>query len=173
MRNSAVARNWPQVRLRNCRFAPNWAVLLGSLRLWETASATVLLIEIDASCEKAKTCPKHRTQLSCCWKLASKHSAHLLFCFKLTRIVGKPKPVKDAVQKLSCISNFAWNHTAQLWFCFKLVRIVSKLKLVRNSVRNSFFCSKLASKHSAQLSFCLELVSLIKPPDKIFSLFDL
>ena len=97
VRNSAVARNWPQVRLRNCRFAPNWNVLLGTLSLWETACATVLLIELDAFCEKAKTCQKHRAQLCCCSKLASKHSAQLSFCFKLTRIVGKPKPVKNAV----------------------------------------------------------------------------
>ena len=34
-------------------------------------------------------------------------------------------------------------------------------------------CSKLASKQRVQLSFCLELLSLVKQPDKIFSLFDL
>ena len=30
MRNGAVARNWPQVTLCNCRFPTNWRVLVES-----------------------------------------------------------------------------------------------------------------------------------------------
>ena len=30
VRNRAVTRNWPLVRLRNCRFASDWVALLGS-----------------------------------------------------------------------------------------------------------------------------------------------
>ena len=124
VRNHAVARNWPQVRLCNCRFASNWTVLLGRKSLYETACATVLFIEIGSFCYKAKTCPKNRAQLSCCSNLASKHSTQLSFCFKLARIVRKPKPVKKAAQNFraqrSCCSKLAQNHAAELSFCFKL-----------------------------------------------------
>ena len=44
--NPAVARNWTRIALRNCRFASNWPVIIGSLSLWETQCATVLLLEL-------------------------------------------------------------------------------------------------------------------------------
>ena len=97
VRNRAVARNWPQIRLRKCRFAPNWAVLLRSYSLWETACATVLLIQIGAFCYKAKCCAKHRAQLSCCSKFASKHSAQQSFCLKWATFYIKLKLVQNAI----------------------------------------------------------------------------
>ena len=106
MRNGADAKSWPQVTLCNFRFASNWPVLLESERLLETARATVLLIKIGDFSEKAKTCPKHRAQLSCCLKLASKHSAQPPFCFKLGRIVRKLKPVRNSVH--NCPVNQNW-----------------------------------------------------------------
>ena len=139
MRNRAVARNWPQVTLRHCRFPCNWISLLGKWSLWETPCGTVLLIEIGAFCYKAKTSPKHRAELSCCSKLASKHSAQLSFCFKLARKVMKPKPVKNAVQNFRsqrfCCLKLAPNHTTPLSFCFKLAHIVTKVKVEEETVR--------------------------------------
>ena len=58
----------------------------------------------------------------------------------------------------------ASNHTAQLSF-FLEGKAWGKHRVLFSC------CSKLASKHSAQLSFCFELASLVKQPDKIFSLF--
>ena len=112
VRNRAVARNWPQVRLRNCPFAWNWPVLLGSQNLWKTLCKTFLLIEIGPKSQcatvvvlemgdisyKAKTCPKHRAQPCCCSKLAPSQTAQLSFCLKLARIVRKLKPVRNCMR---------------------------------------------------------------------------
>ena len=172
MRNNAVARNWPQVTLRNCRFAPNWAVLWRSQILCKTPCTTFLLLKIgpkshcatvvflemgDIS-QKAKTCPKHRAQQCCCSQLAPSQTAYLWFWSKLCRIVRKLKPVRTCVRscpvnqfdafceqaktcqkhraQISCSSILASSHTVQLSFCLKLARIVTKLTPVRNCARN-------------------------------------
>ena len=106
MRNRAVARNCSQVRLRNCRFASNWPVLLNSLSLSETACATILLIKIGAFCLEAKTCAKHRAQLFCCSKFASKHSAQLSFCLKWATFYIKLKLVENTVRSPAVAQNW-------------------------------------------------------------------
>ena len=90
VRNSAVARNCSQVRLRNCRFAWNWPVLLGSQNLWKTLCKTFLLLEIDPNhtgqlsfCLEGNAWRKQRAQLSFCLKLAPNHNAQLSFGLKL------------------------------------------------------------------------------------------
>ena len=135
MRNGADARSWPQDTLCIFRFASNSPIFLESERLWETARATVLLIKIGDFSEKAKTCPKHSAQLSCSLKLASKHTAQPPFCFKLARIVRKPRLVKKAVNNFRFAQKLAPNHTAQLSFCLKWATFNTKLKLVQNTVR--------------------------------------
>ena len=44
--------------------------------------ATVVLLQIGPYCSEGKACEKHRAQLSCCSKLASKHSAQLSLFLK-------------------------------------------------------------------------------------------
>ena len=51
--------------------------------------ATVVLLQIGPYCSEGKACVKHRAQLSCCSKLASKQSAQLSFCSKLATFVEK------------------------------------------------------------------------------------
>ena len=130
MRNGADARSWPQVTLCDFRVASNWPILLESERLLETARATVLLIKISDFSKKAKTCPKHRAQLSCCLKLALRHTAQPPFCLKLARIVRKPRLVKNAVHNFRFAEKLAPNHTAQPSFCLKWATFLIKLKLV-------------------------------------------
>ena len=81
-----IVRKLKPVRncMRNCPVNQNWWLFL-----------------------KAKTCPKHRAKLSCCLKFPSKHSPQPTFCFKLVRIVRKPKPVQNAVQKFPVARNWS------------------------------------------------------------------
>ena len=113
-----------------------------------------------------KTCKRQRARPCCCLKLAPNHTAQLSFCFKLARIVTKVKFVRNSVRNSFFARNCRQNTLRN--FCFAW-----KVKLQERNRSHFSCCSKLASKHSAQLSFRLQLASLIKQPDKIFSLFDL
>ena len=143
VRNCPAAQNWGQNTLPNCPFASNKPVLLGSQRLW-----------------------KGRAQLSCISKFAPNYTAQLLFSFKLARILRKLKLVRNSVRNSFLARN--WRQNTLRNFCFAW-----KVKLHEKNRSHFPCCSKLVSKHSAQLSFRLQLASLIKQPDKIFSLFDL
>ena len=50
---------------------------------------TFVLLQIGPYCSEGKACVQQRAQLSCCSKLASKHSAQLSFCSKLATFVEK------------------------------------------------------------------------------------
>ena len=112
----------------------------------KTLCATVFLFEIGHFCWKAKTCPKHRAQHSCCSKLASIHSAQLWIRLKLASFVNKQELVKNTVRycpvaekysaQLSCCSKLASEKSAQLSFCLKLVIFVKNLNLVQNTLHN-------------------------------------
>ena len=45
-----------------------------------------------------KTSAKERAELCCCLKLATNDTLQLSFCFKLARIVRKPKLVQQTVR---------------------------------------------------------------------------
>ena len=96
--------------------------------------ATVVLLQMGHFCWKAKTCPKHRAQQSCCWKLASKHSPQLLFCLKLVTFLKKLTLVQNLLRNCPVARNWRQN-TAQLSFCYRLATFVNNLKLVQNTVR--------------------------------------
>ena len=64
----------------------------------KTLCANVVLLQINPYCWEAKACEKRRAQLSCISKFASNHTAQLLFCFKLVRIVRNLKLVRNSVR---------------------------------------------------------------------------
>ena len=99
--------------MHNCPFNQNWCLFL-----------------------KAKSCEKHRAQYSCCSKFASKHSSQPSFCFKLARIVRKPKPVKNAVHNFPVARNWPQITLCNCRFRLKWATFLKKLKLVQNTVRN-------------------------------------
>ena len=118
--NFPVARNWPQMTQRNCRFAWNEPHLLKSLNLSKTSCATVLLLEIDTKtlsatvlllqigpyCYEAKACEKRRAQLFCCSKLAPNHAAQLSLCLKWATFVRKLKLVQNTVRNRAVARNW-------------------------------------------------------------------
>ena len=169
MRKCPVAQNWRENTLRTFRFAWAWGLLITSYNLSKTLCATVLSPEIGVKtlCARlhflelgvfwwhAKTCPKHRAQLSCCPKVASKHCAQLSFFLNLATFVKRLKLVEKTVRNCPVSRNWPQN-TAQLSFLLNLATFVKAKAGAKHSAQLSW-CSKLVSRHSAQLSFFLKL----------------
>ena len=72
--------------------------------------ATVVLLQIGPYCSEGKACVKLRAQLSCCSKLASKHSAQLSFSWKLATFVEKSNGQFQATALLRTVfwTNFSF-----------------------------------------------------------------
>ena len=86
VRNCPVSGNWRQNALRNCLFLENGPFSL-----------------------KAKICPRHRAQHSCCSKLASKLSAKLSLCLKLVSFVKRLKLVQNPFRNFPVAANWRQN----------------------------------------------------------------
>ena len=114
----------------------------------KTLCGVVDFLEIGDFCYKANTCQKQRAQLSCCSKLALKHSVQLSFCLKLATFVKKVKLVKNTVRnrpvawkwRQNTLRNgrFAWN-----W------RLLAKLAVWLKA------CGKEGSQLSIYLNCCV------------------
>ena len=143
MRNPAVAQNWPDVGLRNCRFAWNWPVLLGSQNLWKTPCTTFLLLEIGPKSHCATVVFLGRQSLRktpCALFLLLEIGVKTLCATVVLLQIGpycyEAKACEKRRAQLSCCSKLAPSQTAQKSFCSKFGRIVRKLRPVRKCVRN-------------------------------------
>ena len=120
MRSRAVAWNWPQVRLRNCSFAPNWAVLLGSQSLWKTLGTTFLFLKtgLKSHCltvvlfeiGRHFLTSQHLFKTPCVTvlllEIGLKSHCATVVLLKLGRIVRKLNPVRNSLR--NCPVNRKW-----------------------------------------------------------------
>ena len=106
--------------------------------LWSIISKELRLAVFEKSFGQNSVQLWFSAQLSCCSKLASKHSAQLSFYLKVANCEKAKTSAKHRAQ-LSCCSKLASKHSAQLSFCLKLATFVKKLKIVKNSARNCKF----------------------------------
>ena len=86
-------------------------------------------------CLKAKTCPKHRAQLSCRSKFASKHSAQLSFYLNLATFFKRLELLLNNLRNRP-VAWLASKHSTKLSSFLNLGNFYKRLKLVQKTLRN-------------------------------------
>ena len=173
VRNPAVAKNWPDVGLRNCCFAWNWPVLLGSQNMWKTPCTTFLLLQIDPKSHCATVVFLGRQSLR-------KTPCAL---FLLLEIAFKTLCASVVLLRITVFIYTTWQKILTVWPItfgkesaeLRIYLSWCKWKIISKKLRFAIldktckkrraqrcWCSKLASSHTVQLSFRFKLARIVR-----------
>ena len=101
--------------------------------LWSIISKELRLAVFEKSCGKNSVQLWFSAQLSCCSKLASKHSAQLSCCLKVVTFVKKLKLVQNTVHNCPVARNWRQNTLRKCRFAWNWRLLLKSLKLLKTA----------------------------------------